>query len=125
MEVYGRELSLLEGTLNGDEVSAGDGGDYQTLSTGNRVGIGSKENRQNVSRDVKIYFKKSDERSDAGQSYVPHFDPTEVTFNEPAPLSMIELVHYTDFSDYAGFIRPVVKSLDYRRFIRKWKLFSH
>lgn len=70
-----------------------------------------------VSRDVIVRFQKSDERTDAGQSFVPFFDPIEATFDPPAPLSMIELIHYTNDAKYSGFIRPLIKSLDYRKFL--------
>lgn len=70
-----------------------------------------------VSKNVKFAFVKSDEETDAGQSFLPYFDPSDVTFDQPAPLSMIEFAHYTNNEDYAGYIRPIIKSLDYRKFI--------
>lgn len=49
--------------------------------------------------------------ADAGQSIVPYFDSTNITFNVKAPLGGLGFFHHTSSSDYAGFIRPFIYSL--------------
>lgn len=60
---------------------------------------------------------KSNGEQDAGQSFIPYFDATEVGFNSAAPISSIALIHYTNDAKYAGFIRPSIRSLNYKKFI--------
>jgi len=76
------------------------------LSSGRKFTIG---------RNRRVEFGISNEDEDAGQSFVPYFDGNEVTFDIKSPLSGITLIHYTNDVNYAGFIRPVIRSLDYRK----------
>lgn len=87
-------------------------GDLPTLSKYNENFRGKNEGC--------LQLKKSNEGADAGQSFLPYFDPVEVTFDKPAPISMIELIHYTNDERYAGFIRPFIKSIDYKNVINKF-----
>jgi hypothetical protein len=106
------KLGIIEYDSNNNEGSL-----HRKKVVGTKVGLKSNDNQFKVSKNVRILFVRSDEEADAGQSFLPYFDPSYVTFDQPAPLSMIELVHYTNNDDYAGYIRPVIKSLDYRKFI--------
>lgn len=118
-QVYGKTLLSFEnGTLGSDwfyhrQLPT----PYKRLGIGKKVGIKPQNSNFVVSKNVWIVFRKSDEETDAGQSFVPYFDPTEATFDPPAPLSTIELVHYTNDPNYAGYVRPMIKSIDYRKFI--------
>lgn len=60
-----------------------------------------------------LKFKTSGEATDAGQSFLPYFDSTGISFDPPAPLSSIGLSHVTNDNEYAGFVKPTIKSLDY------------
>ena len=53
--------------------------------------------------------------ADAGQSTVPYFDSTDITFDIKTPLGGIGFFHHTSNSDYAGYIRPVILSLNYTK----------
>lgn len=67
------------------------------------------------------------EESDAGQSFGPFFDGSDIEFDSVAPISGIGLIHYTNDKDYAGYIRPTISSLNYQKLFkdkyneRKWK----
>ena len=52
--------------------------------------------------------------ADAGQSMVPYFDSTDIAFDVRSPLGGIGFFHHSSSSDYAGYIRPIIYSLDYR-----------
>jgi len=60
-----------------------------------------------------IEFKISDEEKDAGQTLVPYFDGSPVEIEMTSPLSGIAFVHYSNQRDYAGYIRPVLKTFNY------------
>ncbi|CAO1331449.1 unnamed protein product [Diamesa serratosioi] len=60
-----------------------------------------------------IMFGPSNQEADAGQSMVPYFDATDITFDLKAPLGGIGLFHHTSDSAYAGYVRPFVSSLNY------------
>ncbi|CAO1373506.1 unnamed protein product [Diamesa hyperborea] len=64
-----------------------------------------------TNNDYKICFGTSNQVTDAGQSIVPYFDSTNITFNVKAPLGGLGFFHHTSSSDYAGFIRPFIYSL--------------
>ena len=51
--------------------------------------------------------------ADAGQSMVPYFDSTDISFDVRAPLGGIGFFHHSSSSDYAGYIRPFIYSLNY------------
>ncbi|CAO1352978.1 unnamed protein product [Diamesa tonsa] len=61
-----------------------------------------------------VFFGTSNQVSDAGQTMVPFFDTTDITFNVKAPLGGIGFFHHSSSSDYAGYIRPIIYSLDYK-----------
>jgi len=70
------------------------------------------EGRFTVSTNKKIILGKS------GDSFIPFFDTSDVTFGLKAPLAGIGFYHYTNHPDYAGFIRPQVIALDYASFLK-------
>lgn len=51
--------------------------------------------------------------ADAGQSMVPYFDATDITFDEKSALGGIGFMHHSSSMDYAGYIRPLIYSLHY------------
>lgn len=120
MKVYGKILESFEdGILGNVEYLAPSKNRYRQLSIGNQPGLKSKDRSFTVSQDVWLEFGKSDEGTDAAQTFVPYFDSYSATFDPPAPISMVNLIHVTNNGDHAGFIRPWVKSLDYKKFIGK------
>jgi hypothetical protein len=60
-----------------------------------------------------IDFNYSTEETDAGQTFVPFFDGDDVTFTHPAPISGMGLIHYTNDPKYAGYIWPIIETMDY------------
>ena len=44
---------------------------------------------------------------------VPYFDSTDITFDMKTPLGGIGFLHHTNNDRYAGYIRPVILSLNY------------
>lgn len=61
-----------------------------------------------------VKFGASSEAVDFGQTFVPFFDGVDEVFDVPSPLSGIGFLHYTNDDRYAGFIKPSVKSFDFR-----------
>jgi hypothetical protein len=70
-----------------------------------------------TSRNVSINFKNNETYVEAGAYLLPYFDGSEVTFDLPAPLSTIELAHIAIGQNHAGYILPIIKSLNYKTFI--------
>lgn len=60
-----------------------------------------------------IIFGASNEVADVGQTFVPFFDGVAVTFDSPSPLSGVGLMHYTNSKDFAGYLRPFLRSFNY------------
>jgi hypothetical protein len=46
---------------------------------------------------------------------VPYLDGTEATFEIASPLSNIKFIHFTNDDEHAGFIKPIIQSMDYRK----------
>ncbi|CAO1353050.1 unnamed protein product [Diamesa tonsa] len=67
----------------------------------------------NLNWNYNILFGTSNQKSDAGQSMVPYFDSTDITFDVKAPLGGIGFLHHTSSVEYAGFIRPYILNLNY------------
>lgn len=70
-----------------------------------------------VLKNVIVQFGISNEKEDAGQSFVPYFDGSNVTMSVQAPLSGLGFLHFTNDLKYAGYIKPYIKSLNYRKFV--------
>lgn len=66
-----------------------------------------------ITTSSRIVFGTSNEREDAGQTFVPFLDSNEVTLNIKAPLAGIGLLHYSNRDDYAGYIKPYIRTLNY------------
>lgn len=64
-----------------------------------------------------IKFGVSDEKTDAGQSFVPYFDGTAIEFDNKTPLSGVGFMHFTNDDSYAGYIRPYIMSFRYQSVI--------
>ncbi|CAO1346334.1 unnamed protein product [Diamesa tonsa] len=64
-----------------------------------------------------IKFGVSDEKTDAGQSFVPYFDGTAIEFDNKTPLSGVGFMHFTNDDSYAGYIRPYIMSFRYKTVI--------
>lgn len=56
-----------------------------------------------------------------GQKVFPFFDPRPVTLKYPRPISGIGFLRLTDSPQNAGYIRPYLKSIDYRTFDSSYK----
>lgn len=78
-------------------------------------GLESNRRQYNILQNETIMFVMSSVGKDAGQSYVPYFDGNEVTFDIKSPVKRISFIHYTNHDDYAGYIKPIVYPLDYRK----------
>lgn len=80
-------------------------------------GLDESSDKFKINKKLLIEFGLSNEEADAGQSFVPYFDGSDITFDVKSPLSGLGLFHYTRHSDYAGYIRPTLQSLNYENFI--------
>ncbi|CAO1337283.1 unnamed protein product [Diamesa serratosioi] len=78
--------------------------------------VGLRDNFMDFTRTTRktIKFGVSDEKTDAGQSFVPYFDGADIQFDKPAPLSGLGFMHYTNDVSYAGYIRPYIMSFKYK-----------
>ena len=120
LKLFGRSLNFTAGTLSEIESEAVDQANRSELNYGGRpdIRLGNFQLTQKTNYNFK--FKMSDETYDAGQSFVPYFDATAITFDPPAPISSIGLSHFTNDDEYAGLVRPTIKSLDYQAFINEF-----
>lgn len=60
----------------------------------------------------KVYFGKSNQYIDAGQSFLPYFDGNDVEFDVKIPLAEIGFFHYTNNNSYyAGYLKPYIGSI--------------
>jgi len=103
--------------LLGDEKHIQTPDNVRSINFENLVpGLNRNSNNFKHQNNSIVKFEVSDEDNDAGQSFVPYFDGNDISFKVKSPLSGITLMHYTNDEKYAGYIRPVIKSLDYRKF---------
>lgn len=72
-----------------------------------------------ITKNQLINFGMSHEKSDAGQTFVPHFDGIDVTMDSKSPLSGIGLFHFTDNTRYAGYIKPYLFTLNQNDYVIK------
>lgn len=84
----------------------------------NKLGVGLHndifhKNKYIFNSEGAINFDYSTEITDAGQSFVPYFDGDDVTFTHAAPISGIGIIHYTNDPEYAGYIWPIIETMDY------------
>lgn len=102
--------------MSESESEATDNTAKSAFETGNKLMLSSYGTRITQKSNINLKFQKSDEQSDAGQNTVPFFDTTNIAFDSIAPISSIGLIHYTNSDEYAGFVRPTIKSIDYDAF---------
>lgn len=60
-----------------------------------------------------VKFGASNQKMDAGQTFIPFFDGSDAMFEVESPLAGIGLLHYTNDPQYAGYIRPYLRSYNY------------
>lgn len=111
-----RVANYSTGTLGEDDYRMAIFEDTRTtLDTTNKIPGLNREGKWKITRHAHFQFERSVEYKDAGQSLLPYFDGTPITFNIPSPLGGIELFHYTNDVNYAGYIRPNLISFDYKK----------
>lgn len=115
LQIHGKKfINFNEGTL-GDVTTTTGQFPNEVLNFYNKSpGLDGSKNFI-ISNRKMLTFGISDEMFDAGQSTLPYFDGSGVTFDIPAPIGGIKLFHYTNNGDKAGFIRPSLDSMDYRK----------
>lgn len=120
LQIYGRSIINFSEGLMGEETIALKNSDRNYIEHGSKTGVLSQEPNYMINSNNLLKFVKSDLTQDAGQNFVPYFDDNEIALEQPAPLSSIGLMHYTNHRDYAGFIRVVIKSFHYEEFINEF-----
>jgi hypothetical protein len=112
LQIFGRTISnFTEGTLSAEEETV-----TSTITNDNRkpgrvIGIKEDVTDFTVLNSGKLQFQQSDAITDAGQNFVPYFDANDVSFQSPAPISSIGLIHYTNDKLHSGYIKPTLKSV--------------
>lgn len=112
LKIHGKKLEFTEGSLGNSAEATGNLNGINIM-IGNNTGLDKGSSSFQTKSNCDVQFRKSDEETDAGQNFVPYFDGTAVIFDQPAPISSIGLIHYTNNQTYAGYIRPIIKSIDY------------
>jgi hypothetical protein len=115
MEAYGDSIDFIRGVLYGNEYHSGEEGANFNHNPGSYEGISSSTNNKFiVTRNHRINFRHETSSEYSGYGKVtPFFDTSEVKFDQPAPITSIQLIHYTNDVNYAGYIRPIIKSFNY------------
>lgn len=114
--MIGRKLNFNEGTL-GKQVIKTSSNKGTLFDANDKIpGIFSAKKQFKVQKNTRIRFGMSSEVMDAGQSFVPYFDGNDVSFDVKTPLSGLSFVHFTNDDNYAGYIKPVIVGLDYRKY---------
>lgn len=65
-----------------------------------------------------VHFGVSNEKNDAGQTFVPFFDGSDVSLQSKAPISGVGFMLFTKGENYAGYIRPYLKTYNYANFVQ-------
>ncbi|CAO1331992.1 unnamed protein product [Diamesa serratosioi] len=116
IQIFGQVLNDFEkGILDTSISTESDNGLTFVKSIEGKI-VGLRDNFMDFKRTSKktIHFGVSDEKTDAGQSFVPYFDGTNIEFDKPAPLSGLGFLHYSNDDSYAGYIRPYIRSFKYK-----------
>ena len=118
LKVFGKEHSNLEGTLNANEKEyISENSDvHRIIDKIPKLKEDSKKFTKII--DKAIQFEVSNDSEDAGQSFVPYLDGSDIEFDVKAPLSGIGFMYYTNDDYYAGYIRPYLKSFKYKSFAK-------
>lgn len=66
-----------------------------------------------------IKFGRSIEKFDAGQSFVPYFDGSDVTTDNKVPLCGLRLLQFIGDESFAGYIKPQLITLNLSSFVKK------
>jgi hypothetical protein len=115
LRVYGKVIedfnfgSLGRQTISFDAPEYNEVNDQELNAPGTITGTG---NSDIVNKFKTIRFGMSNSLADAGQSFVPFFDGTEVTTDNKVPLAGIGFMHFTSSDEYAGYIKPYLITLN-------------
>lgn len=110
MKSFGRNFeSFVLGTLENNEVTqeaSSSGGKLKHSDQSFKNPGKSDSTIIKVKKNQIISFGLSNEKSDAGQQFVPFFDGSDVTIDSLSPLSGFGLLQWTTDEEYAGYISP-------------------
>lgn len=119
-KVFAKEIvDLALGELDEEEnVYTELGVDTTFYGNGKTPGLSSTKSTYTKQMVGKVYFGKSGQYVDAGQSFLPYFDGNDVEFDVKIPLAEIGFFQYTQISsDYAGYIKPFIGSIKFENYI--------
>lgn len=118
MEAYGKEIENFNaGKLSNTFSNSTFELSSSLLDLEYKIPGVSFSSKLSVIKSKIIKFGRSNEKADAGQSFVPYFDGSEVTTENKVPLSGIELIHFSDDHNYAGYIKPNLITFDVSKLI--------
>lgn len=123
LKLFGRSFGFTTGIMSVAESEAVDSKSQHGWDIGGRPELNAGNSFLTQTTNYNFKFRMSDEKFDAGQSFVPYFDSTAISFDLPAPLSSIGLSRLRNDHNYAGFVRPTIKSLDYTAFRNEFENF--
>lgn len=115
LRAFGKEIESFINANLGDIELTKDANVYKAFVSFKSTIPGIDTNTENVTvtRNLVIEFGMSNEKVDAGQSFLPYFDGTNVTPKNRRWLSGLGLLHYTRNHTYAGYVKPYLKTLNY------------
>lgn len=119
-DIYGKKIeSFSLGIIGAEETAARLETPDSSYESDEKIPGLAKTGKFFITKQKYVKFGISNEEVDAGQSFVPYFDGTEIVMDVRSPLSGLGFLHYLNNDSYAGFIRPYLKSLNYEDFIMK------
>lgn len=118
LKVFGKKLSTESLIVLGRTESSAEGESTSSEidQDGKVEGISGSSSSFNVFRHKTVKFGISNEISDAGQSFVPFFDGSDVAFNNKAPLRGVGFMLFEQ-AGTAGYIRPYLMTYNYNNLI--------
>lgn len=118
LKVFGKKLSTESLIVLGAAESSAEGEHTsgEIDQDGKIEGISGSSSNYNVFRHNTVKFGISNEISDAGQSFVPFFDGSDVAFNNKAPLRGVGFLLFEQ-AGTAGYIRPYLLTYNYNNLI--------
>jgi len=115
IKIYGRQIiDHSTAKLGNEKVAESPAVTSSYDASGDTPGLGYGSSYY-VSYNTRIFFGTSNEINDAGQSFVPYFDPSDIVLNSTSALSGVGLLHYK--TSNAGYIRPFVNTYNLKNFI--------
>lgn len=120
LKIYGHSISnFVLGTLGTTELShiSNVTSNGQNIDQELKIPGRSGWSRATVTKNKTLRFGLSNEEADAGQSFVPFFDGSDVSTENRIPLAGIGLLHFTDNRDYAGYVKPYLITLNLNAFM--------